>query len=183
MSNNVTILGDKLRLPARLGSVDKLAQMPVPPSLFADDAAGRGRVAFVDIEGLSMAPLLRAVAMNSVKTVIDLRPEAIFRRPEFRHKEVVSYFYRKNIEYVECAMIDVRARERPESGGGGGLVPSLGSYLSRGLTLCIFDAEAREIGWLDNFRRQLAETPGFSVEIHPRSLPGIRRQARASVSR
>ena len=183
MPDNVTVLSDRIRSTGRSHRIDESARTPVRPRLFADDAAGRGRAAFVDIDGLSMDTLLRAVAMNSVKTVIDLRPAAIFRRPKFRHKEVVSYFYRKNIEYVECAMIDVRARERPESGGGGGLVPSLGSYLSRGLTLCIFDAEAREIGWLDNFRRQLAETPGFSVEIHPRSLPGIRRQARASVSR
>ena len=182
MPNNVTVLGDRLRSSVRHSGVDKPAQAPAWPSLFADDAAGRGRVAFVDIEDLSMDTLLRTVAMTSVQTVIDLRPEAIFRRPEFRHKEVVSYFYRKNIGYVECAMIDIRARERPELGGGG-LVPSLETYLSRGLTLCIFDAEAREIGWLDNFRRQLAGTPGFSVEVHPRSLPGIGRPARAGGGR
>lgn len=140
--------------------------------LFGHTADNAGKIAFLDITSLDETTLLQIVVRNSVKSVVDLRPRPVFYRPEFQHKYVVNYFLKYNILYVEYAL-----HITSESGAG---PPALASHnstnfcfeecLRRGLTIGLFDIEAKERGWVNRIRDSLSQSAYFTAELHPRSL-------------
>jgi hypothetical protein len=163
--------------PKRVNQPSEPDVNPTAPvaTLFGCTLHGRGKVAFLDVEWLVEDSLLGIVTRNGVTGLLDLRPRPIFARPKFRHKKVVLYFYEHKVSYVEYAMLARETRRgiepfcrRPE--GTGALIVDL---LARGLTICLFDREAKELGWVEDVRHVLRSTRSFSSELHPRSLAGL----------
>lgn len=136
---------------------------------------GRGKIAFVDVEGLAEEPLLRILASNGVTALLDLRPCPVFEKPRFRHKDVVFYLRDRNIKYVEFSLLVDWASAKA---GFSALLTSsvyaaVEPALASGLSICLYDGKAKEMGWLDEMRSVLRHSRTYSAELHPRSLAGI----------
>ena len=167
-----------VRFPVPIGA---LFREPPPPCLgdgVPDGVTpGRGIVAFVDVAELTEESLLRLLASNGVKALVDARPCPVFDMPRFRHKSVILNLYHRRIPYVEMAMLAIwPAGDR-----------RLGTFMQRetyaaiepalelGLTLCLYDADARATGWLEETRRMIRHARGFAAELHPQVLAGLLR--------
>lgn len=143
--------------------------------LFAKPASNRGKIVFFDVADLVEETLLRLIAANAITALVDLRPTPVFSRPRFRHRDVVHYLHHRDIRYVEYAFaVTWPAKDRAlaamrSSDAYGWIEPAL----ERGLALCIHDAKARELGWLDDMRRMLRHCDGYVAEVHPRSMMGL----------
>lgn len=139
--------------------------------------AGRGIVAFLDVAALTEESLLRLLASDLVKAVVDARPCPVFDMPRFRHKSVILNLYHRRIPYVEMAMLaiwpaaDRRLGTFMRDEAYAAIEPALGL----GLTLCLYDADARSTGWLEETRRMIRHARGFAAELHPHALAGLSR--------
>ena len=143
--------------------------------LFAVPASNRGKIVFFDVADLVEETLLRLIAANAVTALVDIRPAPVFSRPRFRHRDVVEYLHHRDVRYVEYAF----AVASPVKDKALAAIRSTDAYgwiepaLERGLALCIHDAKARELGWLDDMRRMLRHCDGYVAEVHPRSMIGF----------
>ncbi|NNM74247.1 hypothetical protein [Enterovirga aerilata] len=146
------------------------------PTLFASAPEGKGKIVFVDVEWLAEETLLTAIARNGVTAILDVRPRPIFPRPKFRHKNVVLYFFQRKVRYLEYAMLPratrsgFEQRALPCKEAADTLIVEV---LSRGLTMCLYDEQARKMGWLDDIRHLVRRAAGYTAELHPRSLSGF----------
>lgn len=83
-------------------NVTKEKGSQLPPrqlDLFPNEASISGVVAYVDTEKCDQEELLRTIALNSAKVVLDIRRSAAFPKPRFRHKEVADYFEKYGVRY------------------------------------------------------------------------------------
>ena len=111
---------------------------PADRDLFGSVHDVRGKIVFLDEAEWHEDSLLAVVARNSVGAVIDLRSRPIFRLPRYRHRQVVSYFYRHGIQYLELINVlrDMPLEEKRIYRELAGIVFSRAEY---GLTICLFD--------------------------------------------
>lgn len=146
----------------------------VLPQLFSDPRLGKGKVAYLHIEGLSEADLLHAIARNSITGLIDLRPRPVFERPNFEHKKVVGYLYSHRVQYFEYALFQNELRPSESRNDKRKKVEKeLDALLASGLTLCLYDEDSKERGWLERTRHILRDRSSFVAELHPKSLSGV----------
>ncbi len=140
--------------------------------LFGGNDKGSGRIVFVDVDALSEEILLRIIARNAIASVVDLRPRPVFMRPRFRHKRVVSYLYRRNVLYIEYAFLLLSMSKSPYTAKkkSGSADEEIENALKRGLTMFLYDEEAKVAGLMDDVRRRLKRLSSFSAELHPRAL-------------
>ena len=125
-----------------------------PPALdgFQDlDAQGRGLVAYVDVAHLDERRLMALLSDNHVKAFVDIRPCPVFAKPRFRHKEVVLHLYHRRIPYIEMAMLAIWPASERRLGTfmRDETYAALEDGLRRGLTICLYDDDARDDGWLE----------------------------------
>ena len=160
--------------PARAGMAAAASREDAQRSLFPAHADGCGKVAFIDVETLAEERLFRLLALNAVTAVVDLRPCPVFERPRFRHKNVVFHLRDRDIRYIEFALIVRRPHADPAlvSLGVSDAYAKIEPALSKGLSLCVYDKAARELGWLDEMRRLLRHASAYQAELHPRALLG-----------
>ena len=125
---------------------------------------------FVEIESVEEESLLDVLVRNCVETVIDIRVNAVFARPKFRHKKIIDYLYRRGIGYVEYNIVAYSCDSGPEVGK---FEQSISEALDRGLTLCLVDADAKKRRRDIEVRRVLANLPNFVAEVNARSLLGM----------
>ena len=153
----------------RFGDLD--AGFPVH-DLLREDVRGRGLVSFVDVAALDETSLLAIVARNHVGAVVDVRPSPVFDKPRFRHREVVFHLYRHGIPYIELAMLAIWPASERRLGTfmREETFAALEAGLDRGLALCLYDADAREDGWLEEARRMIRQSRGFRAELLPTAL-------------
>ncbi len=148
---------------------------PERVDLFGGNVEGLGKIAFIDVGTLTEAILLHIVVRNAVAAIIDLRPRPVFSRPRFHHKNVVTYFLQRDICYFEYALA-LQGEHRasgPLHQTANGLDHYIEEILQRGLTLLVYDDEAKERGWLDDVRYRLKRSGSFKAELNPRSLAGM----------
>jgi hypothetical protein len=153
---------------------DGISTSPQPPSdrdLFGSIREVRGKVVFLDEADWHEDSLLRVVARNSVSAVVDMRSRPVFRLPRYRHRRVVSYFHRHGIQYLELINVlrDIPAAEKRISVDLTGVVFSRAEH---GLTICVFDNDTKERGWIDSIRALMISGTNHLVELHPRALAG-----------
>lgn len=159
---------------------DRFDQNP-PPCLVSDmddlGERGRGMVVFADIDDFAEDILVHVLAANAIKAVVDLRPCPVFERPRFRHKNVVFHLYHQGIPYVEMAMLAIwpASDRRLGTFDREQTYSSIEPAMDLGLTLCIYDKDAREAGWLEETRRMIRHSKTFVAELHPHALAGITR--------
>lgn len=135
---------------------------------------GRGLVAYVDIAALDEESLLALVERNRVKAFVDVRPCPVFAKPRFRHKEVVFHLFHRHVRYIEMAMLSIWPASERRLGTfmQAETYSALEDGLGRGLTVCIYDDDAREDGWLEETRRMIRHSRGFVAELLPTALVG-----------
>lgn len=146
---------------------------PTPSNrdLFGSMQEARDKVVFLDEADWQEESLLRVMARNPVAAVVDMRSRPVFRLPYYRHRYVISYFYRHRILYIEMASLS-----REGSAGTEDVRANLATVLSErakyGLTICIYDKETKERGRLDYFKALAKLAMNGFVELHPRALEG-----------
>lgn len=135
---------------------------------------GRGLVAYVDVATLDEESLLALVSENQVKAFVDARPCPVFAKPRFRHKEVVFYLFHRRIPYIEMAMLSIWPASERRLGTfmRSETYSALEDGLGRGLTVCVYDDDAREDGWLEETRRMIRHSRGYVAELLPTALSG-----------
>lgn len=136
--------------------------------LFSDASLQNQQFVFVDIDRLDENSLLRMVAMNAVSLLIDVRSAPTFERPKFKHEEVTSYLFHHKVEYFEYAF---KLKELGDELCGE-LNSAIGSK-SAGLTLCLYDRDAKSRGLCDHARRSIKRSGELGVELSPRAVAGI----------
>lgn len=167
--------GNVLSFPMRTEVCMHRNEIAHQRDLFALPTANRGKIVFFDVADLVEETLLRLIASNAVTALVDLRPAPVFKRPRFRHSDIVHYLHHRDIRYVEFAF----AVTWPSKDRALAAIQSTHAYgwiepaLERGLALCIHDEKARELGWLDDVRRMLPHCEGYVAEVHPRSMIGL----------
>ncbi|GBU15899.1 MULTISPECIES: hypothetical protein [Methylobacteriaceae] len=161
--------------PVRAGAATAASCVQVQHSLFPARDEGRGKVAFVDVGALDEERLFRLLALNAVTALVDLRPCPVFERPRFRHKSVVFHLRDRDIRYIEFAMLVRRPLADPTlvSMGVSNAYAKIEPALTMGLSICIYDTAARDLGWLDQMRRLLRHSSTYQAELHPRALAGV----------
>lgn len=125
-------------------------------------------ISYLDIAVLDQDRFIRSVIMNAVTTIIDLRGVPVFPKPRFDHRFLMSYFYERSVNYIECAMIRKLPAERICAGES--LNQWFSATLTSGMTACIIDDDAVREGAVASFRKSVAKSATGYVEIHPRAL-------------
>lgn len=134
-----------------------------------DRAFGSVRaISYLDISVLDQDRFIRSLIMNAVTTIIDLRGVAVFPKPHFDHRFLMSYFYERSVDYIEFAMVRKMPAERICSSDS--LNRWFSALPSAGMTACIIDADAVRDGAVASFRKGMAKSNNGYVEIHPRAL-------------
>lgn len=123
---------------------------------------------FVDIAGFDQESFLEVMATNAVVSLIDIRPAPVFKHPKFNHQEIYQYLSEKNIVYFDYAM----AASHRAIFSDFHLARIVGRERNNGLTLCIYDDDSREKGWLEVVRDNFRRSRFFAAELSPRSLTG-----------
>lgn len=136
-------------------------------ALFMYGETGKGKFVVIELGDLDEEKFKRTLVANSVRTVVDLRTPAVFYRPRFVHKQVISYLFSNNIRYVEYGMALVGKRG---SGQWAALEGEVERALEEGLILVIGDAAAKEEGVIQEFRQWLRRMKGTQAELNPRAL-------------
>ncbi len=143
------------------------------PGLFGDRSGGRGKVAYLSIEGLSEQLLLQIIVRNSVTGLIDLRPKPLFEHPNFEHQKIVAYFYQRRVRYFEYALLQDTLRSSSKDGvSRRNAEGEMNGLLSDGLTLCLYDNKSIERGWVQRTRHILQTSSSYVAELHPKALVG-----------
>lgn len=135
--------------------------------LFMYEETGKGKFAVIDLGNIGEEQFKHSLVVNSVRAVVDLRAPAVFQRPKFVHKQVISYLFSNGIRYVEYGMALVGKRGQEQRAG---LEDEVEKALEEGLTLVIVDADARERGVIQEFRQRLGRMKGTQAELNPRAL-------------
>ncbi|GAA0530892.1 hypothetical protein FHS83_002610 [Rhizomicrobium palustre] len=140
--------------------------------LFGACLHGRDKIAFIDIDEFSEDTFLRLLARNAVTAIIDIRPKPVFERPNFEHKRTVSYLYQRDINYVEYAILLLSQADptNRSTDAYDELISAIQGHIRAGLTIFLFNKEAHEIGWVQQFRNYIRDSRISCTEIHPRSL-------------
>lgn len=133
--------------------------------LFDSVKAYANLIAFIDITDFDQNQFLDIIAKNSVKSILDIRPRPVFRRPKFSHGEMSEYFEWNRINYFEYAIFG-----RSEDVTRVQIARKIHSGRSDGLSLCIFDEESKTRGWLEEARFTLHRSRLFKAELNSRSL-------------
>lgn len=145
-----------------------LCREPEQLELFDHAYSSIRAISYLDIAVLDQDRFIRSVIMNAVTTIIDLRGVPVFPKPRFDHRFLMSYFYERAVNYIECAMIRKVPAERVCAGDS--LNQWFSATLTPGMTACIIDDDAVREGAVASFRKSVAKSaPGY-VEIHPRAL-------------
>ena len=134
----------------------------------------RGHIAYINLDDLAEEALLRLLAINGVSGVIDARIHPVFARPRFKHRNVVEYLNLRKIYYFEYAffafhcmdMIPIKWEKSARA------FAEIERLLPLGLTVCLFDKESKNLGWLEEVKHICTHASGFITELHPRSLIG-----------
>lgn len=145
-------------------------------------ALGPGGIAYVDIATLHQKSLVELVEQVRIRSVVDARRCPVFGKPRFDHRYVVSFLHQAGVPYVEMVMLALRPRGERGTGifRADETTARLTDAFARGTSLCLYDADAREHGWLEETRRLVRLAPGYACEIHPSALlPGRTLRARA----
>ena len=147
------------------------ASPPADRDLFGSVNEVRGKVVFLDEAEWHEDSLLRVMARNSIGAVVDMRSRPIFRLPRYRHRHVVSYFYRHGIYYLELVnfLHDVPMGEKRIHHD---LAELVFSHAEHGLTIFLFDIDAKKRGWIESVKAMLISGTNHFVELHPRALAG-----------
>lgn len=168
--------GNVLTFPAsgakHFEALGQRSGQPEQLSLFAGDYEKVAAITFIGLEDMDQDILLRSIIKHSIKTIIDLRSKPIFPKPRFDHKYIMSYFYSRSMNYIECAMSRSSTFE-PRPLGRAQDCDHLDRWISGdaspGITACIVDAAAIESGAVAAFRHCVS-TRTKMIELHPRAL-------------
>lgn len=134
--------------------------------LFRTDDFGTNQVAFLDIEVLDQEKLFKIITYNSASAILDIRPRPVFRKPKFVHSEVSRYFSDNRVHYFDyAAAISDPDFIRPHE-----IARRVNLGRGEGLTICLYDVNSRERGWIDRARRMLRRSKLFTAELSPRAL-------------
>ncbi len=145
-----------------------LYREPKQLELFDLNYGATRAIAYLDIAVLDQDRLIRSLTMKSVKTIIDLRGVPVFPKPRFDHRYLMTYFYERSVDYIECAMIARAPIER--SSRDDSLTRWFSGQYADGITACIIDDAAVSGGAVAAFRNRMTRTSDAFVEIHPRAL-------------
>lgn len=153
-------------------------QVPSKPAslqrdLFDQIDGSRAKVVFLAISELSEDLLFQIIAQNLVTALVDLRFRPIFRAPKFRHKNIMSHLFAKNIKYVEASLI---AGAVPDQNIdiGAHIIPLISKELDVGMVIFVYDREEKEKNWLLSVRSHLRKDPRSLAELHPNVLVRVR---------
>lgn len=152
-------------------SIQTTGQKPADRDLFGSVNELRGKVVFLDEAEWHEDSLLCVMTRNPIGAVVDLRNRPIFRLPRYRHRRVVSYFHRHGIQYLELINV-LRDMPAGEKRIHLELAQVVFSRAEQGLTICFFDNDTKERGWLDSVRTLMVSGKNHLVELHPRALAG-----------
>lgn len=160
----------RLPLSGRVAHAAKEAPYRVPEQLeLFDNTYGSARaISYLDIAIFDQDRFIRSLIMNGVTTIIDLRGIPVFPKPSFDHRFLMSYFYERSVNYIECAMITNAPAGRICAGES--LDQWFRTPLDIGMTACIIDEDAVRGGAVASFRKSVSKSYTGYVEIHPRAL-------------
>jgi|TARA_R100000501_G_C2570881_1_gene77795 hypothetical protein len=139
--------------------------------LFGELDKKYARVAVIEPSDYYEDQFLTAVQRFNISLIIDLRARPIFDRPNYSHKRITSYFFDRNIKYIDIihliysSNLDLEkvrhklVRELRVREAGPGF-----------LGLCLVDQKAREDGVVSHFRSEMRRQPNGVIEVNPRAI-------------
>lgn len=139
---------------------------PTQLDLFGSAQNSANFFCFLAIDDFNQDELIEIITRNAVSTIVDLRPEPVFRSPNFNHRQLTSYLYDRGIRYLEYAVVKLD----PEAFSPWRIARSVNRARPRGLTLWIYDTASKESGWFDLAKSQLSKSRLFRAELSPRAL-------------
>lgn len=139
--------------------------------LFNSEGHSFPKVAVVEPSDYYEEEFLSAIQRNNISLIIDMRERPIFERPNYSHKRITSYFFHREIRYIDIVHL-----VHSENADLEGIKQKLG-YQIRSLSagsdffgLCLIDENARASGVVSEFRAQLRRQTSSVVEVHPRAI-------------
>jgi hypothetical protein len=147
------------------------AQRPTDRDLFGRVNEVSGKIVFLDEADWKEDSLLRVMARNPIAAVIDMRRRPVFRTPNYRHRHVVSYFYRHGIQYLELSSL-LREMAPGDKRVFSELAATIFNRAESGLLVFLFDDDIKKRGWIDSVRALMNSGKNHFVELHPSALAG-----------
>lgn len=115
---------------------------------------------------------LKLIVRNQFDLVLDLRPDPVFRKPNYDHKYLMNYFYKKSIGYFDLATI-----AQADSENSFNFFSELRIKFKAGnrennsfYTLCLANDDPLTIEVVRQFRKVLRDLGDHVVEVHPRAV-------------
>lgn len=139
--------------------------------LFGQNEVGYPRIAVIEPSIYNEDEFLAAIRRYNITLIIDMRARPIFDRPNYSHKRITSYFFKRKIKYIDVvhlvhsAKADLQEIERKLTEEF-----RVNEASSDFFGLCLVDQQAREDGVVSNFRSELRRQPSRVVEVHPRAI-------------
>lgn len=143
--------------------------------LFEDPAKSFGYVIFIDITSLSQEKMLKILSMNEVNALIDIRKIPVFRKPKFKHAEIIDYITARKIQYLDftseisrnqigdAMMALLASQPHPLSG-------QISRALDSGLTVILYEENEDTKLSISGIRNLLKYHSSFRAELHPNAL-------------
>lgn len=165
-------------VPFKLSREDRASSAPehlrVQPrqlELFEWANASRSRfISYLPVESFDQASLIDVLERSQTKIVVDLRVKTVFRRPHYKHKELLAYFYGNKFSYIEISMLGQDGCDHPELVKRFKRVFASAYRKSQGAVACLFDFDALESGAVDDFKFELSQASTNFVVYNTRSL-------------